>query len=88
MPPLAASVGRKNAAERPRAKEGGGREEENRPGIAACRSRRLRNRKLDRPALPSPGHATLDSLLAASSLPFAGIGVEKISKCIWPLRLN
>jgi hypothetical protein len=35
----------KMVAKRPRAKEGGGREEENRPGIASRRTGRLRNSK-------------------------------------------
>jgi hypothetical protein len=41
----AASAGRKNVAKRLRAKEGGGREEENRPEISASLRGRLRNRK-------------------------------------------
>jgi hypothetical protein len=46
VPRDAAPVGRKNVAKRLRAKEGGGREEENRPEIAASLSGRLRNRNV------------------------------------------
>jgi hypothetical protein len=43
VPRLAAPVLEKIVAKCPRAKEGGGREEENRPGISSRRAGRLRN---------------------------------------------
>jgi len=43
VPRLAAPVLEKIVAKRPRAKEGGGREEENRPGISSRQAGRLRN---------------------------------------------
>jgi hypothetical protein len=40
-----APAGKKRVAKRPRAKEGGGREEENRPEISSSQAGRLRNTK-------------------------------------------
>jgi len=44
----------KKVAKRPRAKEGGGREEENRPEISSSQAGRLRNSKLWNAALRRP----------------------------------
>jgi hypothetical protein len=55
VPHRAAPAGKKNVAKRLRAKEGGGREEENRPEIATSLSGRLRNRNLSWPGLRTIG---------------------------------